>query len=175
MGGMIAQELTLRHPEQVERLVLGCTMPGGPKAKMASEEVSAPLRKGFEMMEKDPERTFEMVMPLLYPPEFIAAHPEMKALMVAAAKMMPPTDPKTPERAMLGIQQFNAYDRLGQIKCPVMIVHGEKDVLVPPENAALIKSKIPHAEVYLIPDAGHAFQAADPVGIHQRIVNWLKN
>jgi len=30
MGGMIAQELTLRHPEQVERLVLGCTTPGVP-------------------------------------------------------------------------------------------------------------------------------------------------
>jgi pimeloyl-ACP methyl ester carboxylesterase len=56
-----------------------------------------------------------------------------------------------------------------------MIVHGEADVLVPPQNAALMKAKIPHAEVYMIPNAGHAFQAVDPVGINQRIVNWLKN
>ena len=71
-----------------------------------------------------------------------------------------------------------AADSLGalaRVQCPVMIVHGEKDVLVPPQNAALIKSKIPHAVVYMVPNAGHAFQAADPVGIHQRIVKWLKN
>jgi len=76
---------------------------------------------------------------------------------------------------MAGIQQFNAYDRLGQIKCPVLIVHGDSDVLVPQANADLIKSKIPQAEMYIIPGAGHAFQAADPVGIHQRIVEWLSN
>jgi pimeloyl-ACP methyl ester carboxylesterase len=70
---------------------------------------------------------------------------------------------------------FNAYDRLEQINCPVMIVHGEADVLVPPENAAIIKSKLRQAEVVMIPGAGHAYQAADPVGIHQRIVNWLRN
>src|SRR5215469_6741211 len=149
-------------------------MPGGPKATMASEEVSAPLRKAFEMMEKDPERTFEMIMPVLYPPQFIAAHPELKNLMVSSAKMMPPTAAETPQRAMMGIQQFDAYERLGQIKCPVLIVHGEKDVLVHPENAALIKSKIPHAALYMVPDAGHAFQAADPAKIHERIVSWLK-
>jgi pimeloyl-ACP methyl ester carboxylesterase len=44
-----------------------------------------------------------------------------------------------------------------------------------PENANIIKSKIPQAELYIIPGAGHAFQAADPIGIHQKIVNWLRN
>src|SRR6266516_6351221 len=33
MGGMVAQELTLRHPERVGRLVLGCTYPGGPEGQ----------------------------------------------------------------------------------------------------------------------------------------------
>src|SRR5208282_373846 len=32
MGGMIAQELALRHPEKVQVLVLGCTTPGGSRA-----------------------------------------------------------------------------------------------------------------------------------------------
>jgi pimeloyl-ACP methyl ester carboxylesterase len=55
-----------------------------------------------------------------------------------------------------------------------MIVHGEADVLVPPENARIIKSRIPQAELYLIPGAGHAFQAIDPIGIHGRIVEFLR-
>ena len=116
-----------------------------------------------------------MLMPLLMPQEFVAEHPEIKQMMIAGAKMMPPTPPETADRAMAGFQTFNTYDRLGQIKCPVLIVHGDNDVLVPAENANIIKSKIPQAELYIIPGAGHAFQAADPVGIHQRIVEWLRN
>jgi 3-oxoadipate enol-lactonase len=75
---------------------------------------------------------------------------------------------------MAGLLTFNAYDRLGQIKCPVLIVHGDQDVLIPAENAQVIKSRIPQAELYLIPGAGHGFQAADPIGIHQRIIQFLK-
>jgi len=56
----------------------------------------------------------------------------------------------------------------------VLIVHGDKDILVPPGNAALIKEKIPQAEVFMIPGAGHNFAAADPVGICRYITDWLK-
>ena len=175
MGGMIAQELMLRHPEQVVKTVLACTMPGGPQTKMAGPEVIEMLMTGSKLMTTDPEKGFDIMMPALIPAEFLAAHPELKPMMVAGAKMMPPTPVETADRAMAGISTFNAYDRLAQIKCPVMIVHGDRDVLVPPENAQLIKSKIPHAEMYIIAGGGHAFQAVDPVGIHQRVVTWLKN
>jgi pimeloyl-ACP methyl ester carboxylesterase len=174
MGGMIAQELVLRHPEQVDRVVLGCTMPGGPNATMASEDVVGKLMEANKIMPIDPEKGFDILLPALMPEDFIAAHPEIKAMMVAGARMMPPTPPETADRAMAGIASFDAFDRLPQIRCPVLIVHGEEDVLVPPQNARLIKSMIPQAELYMIPGAGHAFQSVDPVGIHQKIVDWLK-
>ncbi len=174
MGGMIAQELTLRHPEQVVKVVLGCTTPGGPEAKMASQEVAMKLVEGTKMMASDPEQGLDIIMPLLYPEEFIKEHPEIKQMMMAAMKMIPPTPPDSIDRTIAGVMTFNALDRLGQIKCPVLIVHGDKDVLVPPENAHLIKARIPQAEMFMIPNAGHAFQAADLVGIHQRIVQFLK-
>jgi len=175
MGGMIAQELTLRHPEQVSKVVLGCTMAGGPTAKMASPEILEELMTAQKLMPTDANKAFDILLPVLMPAEFVAQHPEIKQIMVAGAKMTPPTPPETADRAFAGIQTFNAYDRLGQIKCPVVIVHGDKDVLVLPENANVIKSRIPQAEMYIIPGAGHAFQAADPVGIHQKIVEWLRN
>jgi pimeloyl-ACP methyl ester carboxylesterase len=175
MGGMIAQELTLRHPDQVIKVIFGCTTPGAPNGIMPSPDAVQTLIAGSKLMASDPEKGFDTILPLLAPPAFIAAHPEVRMMMIAGAKMFPPTPPETSDRAMIGIMHFNAYDRLPQIKCPVLIVHGDKDVLVPPENANLIKSKIPQAEMYVIPGAGHAFQAADPVGIHQKIVQWLKN
>jgi len=174
MGGMIAQELVLRHPERVAKVVLGCTLAGGPTAKMAGPEIVQQLTAGFKIMATDPGKAFDLIMPVVYPPEFVAAHPELKEMMVAGLAAVPATPAETVDRTMMGIMQFNAYDRLPQIKCPVLIVHGDKDILVPTENAHIIKSRIPHADLYIIPGAGHAFQAADPVGIHKRIVDWLK-
>ena len=175
MGGMIAQELALRHPEQVERLVLGCTMAGGATAKPTAPDVVERLMTGNALMASDPDRALDLILPILMPTEFIAAHPELKPMLTAAMAMEPRTPPAAIASQAAGIMQFNAYDRLPQIKCPVLIVHGDSDVLVPSENAAIIKSRLPQAEVIMIPGAGHAFQAADPVGIHQRIVSWLRN
>ncbi len=174
MGGMIAQELALRHPDQVEKLVLGCTTPGGPAARQASPDIVEKLIAGSTAMASDPEKGFDIIMPVLFPPEFIKEHAELKPMLLAAMAAVPRTPPETIAGQIAGIMMFNAYDRLAKIKCPVLIVHGDKDVLVPSENAAIIKSKIPQAEVYMIPGAGHAYQAVDPVGIHQRIVSWLK-
>jgi 3-oxoadipate enol-lactonase len=174
MGGMIAQELVLRHPEQVEKVVLGCTMAGGSAAVRASDEVYQKMGEAFATLGGNPELALDKMMPLLFPSEFIAQHPELKSMLLAGFKMAPPTPLESIERTTAAIADFDAYDRLAQIKCPVMIVHGEKDVLVPPENTSLIKSRIRNAEVFMIPNAGHSYGAADPVGIHQRIVNWLK-
>jgi pimeloyl-ACP methyl ester carboxylesterase len=175
MGGMIAQELALRHPEKVARLVLGCTTPGGAHGKMAAPEVLETLTGGTRLMATDPEKGFDTILPILYPPEFIATHPEIKQLMMAGMGMMAPTPPETVDRLMAGLPQFDTYDRLPQIKCPVLIVHGSQDILVPTANAAILKERLAQAEVFMIPGAGHAFQAVDPVGIHQRIATWLKS
>jgi pimeloyl-ACP methyl ester carboxylesterase len=175
MGGMIAQELVLRHPEQVEKVVLGCTMPGGSATIRASEEIYQKMNDALVTMAANPEQALDLMMPLLFPPEFTARHPELKSMMLAGFTMAPPTPPESIEWTRVGILAFDAYDRLAQIKCPVMIIHGEQDVLVPPQNASLIKDRIPHAEVLMISEAGHGYGAPDPVGIHQRIVNWLKS
>jgi 3-oxoadipate enol-lactonase len=175
MGGMIAQDLVLRHPEQVDKVVLGCTWAGGPAAVVAPTEVHEQLREAFVTMPGNPEQALDKLMPLLFPPEFICTHPELKSMILAGFKMAPPTPPESIERTRAAIEGFDAYDRIAQIKCPVLIVHGDKDVLVPPQNASLLKSRIPQAELFIIPGAGHSYAAVDPVGIHQKIVEWLKS
>jgi 3-oxoadipate enol-lactonase len=175
MGGMIAQELTLRHPDQVAKLVLGCTTPGGPNAVRGSDEALQDLVAASKLMSTDPDAAIEQLMPLLFTSEFLVAHPEIKQLMRLGLQMAPPTPPETADKVMAGLMAFNAHDRLHEIACPVMIVHGDQDIIVPPANAALIEGCIPHADLFMIPGAGHSYAASDPVGIHQRITGWLRN
>ncbi len=175
MGGMIAQELALRHPEQVHKLVLGCTMAGGKSAIHASEEVYQKLTEAFLGIAGNPQGAVETILPLLFPSEFIAQHPELKPMILAGFQMAPPTPPRSIELTRQAILQFDTWDRLSEIKCPVMIVHGEKDIIIPPQNAFVMKERIEHAEVLMIPEAGHSYGVIDPIGIHHRIVNWLKS
>src|SRR3984885_562186 len=91
MGGMIAQELTLRHPEQVSKVVLGCTMAGGTTAKMASPEILERLMTANKLMASNPDAGLDIILPLLYPEEFARAHPEIKQLMLMGMKMMAAT------------------------------------------------------------------------------------
>ncbi len=174
MGGMIAQELALRHPAQVEKAVLGCTIAGGPNSKLGTDPKLGVAVDGMKSFRSDPERAFDKFMPMLCPPEIWKARPELRGELLGALKSAPWTPPETFDRAMAGIMQFNAYDRLAQMKCPVLIVHGDKDIGVPVENAHILKSRIPHADLFIVPGAGHHLEAADPDLVLSRVTAWLK-
>lgn len=63
---------------------------------------------------------------------------------------------------------------LDQVVCPVAVVQGGKDTLVPPANAAFLLENLPHArrvELWLLPEAGHflPWENADTV---RRAIDW---
>ena len=125
-------------------------------------------------MAGDLDKGLDILISLGFPEEFLKTHPELKAELKKQRSVLPPTPPETADRTMKGIMSFNSYDRLPQIKCPVLIVHGDQDQLVPVENAQILKDRIPQAELYIVPGAGHMFLQIDPVGVHRRIVDFLK-
>lgn len=70
---------------------------------------------------------------------------------------------------------FDARDRLPQLRCPVLIVHGDQDIGTPVENAYILKEQIPHAELVIVPGAGHGLETAEPNWVSDRIAEWLRN
>ena len=50
---------------------------------------------------------------------------------------------------------FDAYDRIGAIGVPTLVVHSTADNVVDPRNAELLAERIPDARLELIPDRGH--------------------
>ncbi|HLH78093.1 MAG TPA: alpha/beta hydrolase [Candidatus Binataceae bacterium] len=175
MGGMIAQQLALDHPAQVKKLILGCTWCGGVHAVRPPEQVLMDLLAGTKLAASAPERALDILLPLLYPAPFLAAHPELKPMLLLALAAVPAITPEVAEKTLLSVAEFESYERLPQISCPVMIIHGDQDQVIPPANAQVLKQRLPQAELWIIPGAGHAFAGFDPVGIHQRIVAWLRS
>ena len=175
MGGMIAQELALRHPDQVIKAVFGCTTAGGASAQMENPGGGEPLRMAsFKLMATDPDRAYQELLPMLHPARLLAQRPELRHDMLDAVKTAPPTPEVTYSQHWDAIMGFNAYDRLPQLRIPVLIVHGDEDIGTPIENAHILKSRIPHAELLIAHGAGHGLETEEPNWVSDRIAAWLR-
>jgi 3-oxoadipate enol-lactonase len=175
MGGMIAQELALRHPHAVRSLVLGCTMCGGAHARLGEQAVIDTLLEVVQGMGRmDPQTWVDRQLPIIFTPEWIAANPGIRDMLVMLVPMLPPTPPETATRAMAGLFGFTTYDRLPQITAPTLIIHGDRDVIIPVENASILHQRIPGSQLHIVHGAGHGYPAQDPAGVHQLVTDFLR-
>jgi 3-oxoadipate enol-lactonase len=148
MGGMIAQELALRHPHRVLSLMLGCTSYGGLLARwpsLAHAPRTMPMGESAQMSRE------AALIPLLYspstPPELIQEDLRVRAQCGWTYRGF--------WGQFGGILMWNSYRRLPRITAPTLVVHGADDRLVPPENGRVVANRIPGARFELLPKAGH--------------------
>ncbi len=149
MGGMIAQELAIRHPQRVRSLVLGCTFASWRQGRAPSWGTKidlALMQLGFA----SPGR----IARVLVSAEWHAQDPgrivdwlrraEQTALRFATAQV-------------LAIARHHTLDRLSHIRAPTLVLTGTADRLVPPANSEVLVRSIPGAKLHLIHGAGHVF------------------
>ena len=160
MGGMIAQELTLRHPERVARLVLAASRPPNPAFQPPSLRSSA-------MMMRPPlpgqplRRYFQRLWAYSAAPGFAEAHPEVIDEIVEQTLERPTG------RAMLLAQAramsgWGHSDRLASIAAPTLVVHGTLDPLSPISNGRTIAGLIPGARFVELDGIGHLIPQEAP-------------
>ena len=166
MGGMIAQELTLRHPERVRSLILGCTAAGGPTAVQAEPEVAKMLMARGIMT---PEQAAEAAIPFIYDPG------TLRARIDEDLNVRRPWFPRAEAyiAQLQGILAWEGYSRLPQINVPTLVIHGENDRLVPVGNGKLIASRIPGAKLVLLPHASHIYPTDQTEASHRAILDFL--
>jgi pimeloyl-ACP methyl ester carboxylesterase len=165
MGGMIAQEFALQYPARVQSLILGCTASGGPhavRAEPAALEVL--MRQGMS-----PDEAAIAIRPFIYAP----ATPQklIDEDMAIRKKWYPTAEGRLAQ--WLGILSWEAYNRLSQITAPTLVIHGDSDRLVPPENGKLIAARIPGAKLVMLPGASHIFSTDQPVAAEQAVLKFL--
>jgi 3-oxoadipate enol-lactonase len=158
-GGMVAQELVLRHPDKVRRLVLACTSPGGEGG------ASYPFH---DIQHLEGEERARFLMPISdtrRDAAWAAANPARHEEFVRMASVTPPWADE-PGRAMGARRQLEAralhdtWDRLPQITRPVMIAAGKYDGVALPAAQERMAARIPGAELAWF-DGGHLFMVQD--------------
>lgn len=158
LGGFVAQELAIRHPALVRRLILASSSAGGRDATKATPEVTAIDEKTTLGL-----ATPQEFLPILFPPAALdignawiarlLAQPGgcCEAYTLAAGR----------RQVAAGRRWFKPSggdeQRLTMIRAPTLIAAGALDMDVPVANARLLHRRIRGSRLLIYADAGHAF------------------
>jgi 3-oxoadipate enol-lactonase len=153
MGGMVAQELALRHPHVVRTLVLGCTSPGSRSAARTDPAIVSRLTELF-LSGRVGEAMAEGYA--FNVSEAFARDPAGFERMKAIAAELPVALPVMLAQ-LQAIAGHDTLDRLGAIDVPVLVVHGIEDRILPVANAHLIAGAIAQARLEIFDGVGHLF------------------
>lgn len=167
-GGMVAQELALRHPELVRALVLCCTSAGG------AGGASYPLHELTDLPgEERMVRQLELA-DLRRTAEWRAANPERWQRLLEMARAGERGD-RNETGAALQLAARAGHDtwsRLHELRMPVLIAGGRHDGIAPVANQQALAERIPGADLQLF-DGGHLFMIQDKRA-NPAIVEWLQ-
>jgi 3-oxoadipate enol-lactonase len=156
-GGMVAQELALRVPQRVTRLVLCCTSTGGPGGS------SYPLHELEGLPEEERLTRSLGLMDSRWDRGWQTANPAIVDLMRArtAVGERDAAAMAGPRRQLEARAAHDTYARLPQLTMPTLVGAGRFDAIAPLANAEALAAQIPRATLQVF-DGGHAFLWQDP-------------
>ena len=157
-GGMVAQELAIRHPGRIRKLVLCCTSPGG------AGGASYPLHTLIGMDREAQARQMIPISDTRHDAPWQTANPDAFGAMMAFRTNDPWAD--EPRRAMgaelqlLAGKDLDTWDRLASITAPTLICGGLYDGIALPETPRRMADRIPDAQLRMF-EGGHMFLIQD--------------
>jgi pimeloyl-ACP methyl ester carboxylesterase len=165
MGGMIAQELALCYPERVRSLMLACTKSSGLFGKLPHFQYGPRTWRSRSREERE-----HSLRPLLYaqttPPGLFEEDVRVRCGCAWCYKGF--------LNQFAGILMWSAHRRLPRLDVPTLVVHGDQDHLVPPENGRMLAARIPGARFQLMRDAGHILITDQPEACIHAIQRFLR-
>ncbi|MDW8141007.1 MAG: alpha/beta hydrolase [Candidatus Bipolaricaulota bacterium] len=150
LGGFIAQQLALDHPESVNSLVLCSTSFGGSHMVLPKGEVLQFMAFGAG------KETFQYGLELAFSREYLQQNSHEIAQLTRPMRRNP--QPRYAYlRQLMAPLNFCSEERLSEIRCPTLILAGEDDPVVPAENSQRLAAKLPQAQLKIFPGTRHLF------------------
>ena len=166
LGGAVAQQLALDFPELVRSLVLVNTA-----ARFVSESWQQRLT-GVKRMASvylfGMDRVAEAVATRLFP------KPEQTQLRRETVERIRNNDLAAYRATLWAIVRFDVQARLGEIRCPTLVVAGEQDTTVPLASKRRLAQRIPRSRLEIIANSGHATPVDQPEAFNRVVMAFLE-
>lgn len=170
-GGMVAQELALRHRNKVERMVLGCTASGGaggasfPLHELEALAPEEQVRRAIRRTDKRRDDSWAMNNPDQYTKLF-------DGQLAAMTRHDDDQDQRQGAHEQLAARgRHDTWDRLPQLDIPVLVCGGKYDGQAEPAVVENLAARIPGAELAFF-EGGHMFAVQDPAA-HAAMIQFL--
>ena len=166
MGGMVGQELSLRHPGLVRALVLANTTSGYPAEAQAgwAQRIAGIEQGGLEaIVDGALQRWFHAGFHAQQPQT--VAHWRARVLACDAAGYI---------ACCHAIAGLDTTARLPGIAVPALVIAGALDQGTPPEMARVIGQGIPGAHLVVLPEASHLSVLEQPLAFRSAVDDWLQ-
>ena len=154
MGGMVAQEVVLKEPQLVRKIILAGTGPAGGEGISAVTGVTFyDMLRGF-FTGQDPKQYLFFA----HTPNGIDAG---KAFLARLNERSENRDKKISVAAFLAqLEAIRAWGRkepenLSLVQNPVFVVNGDSDRMVPSKNSEELVRRLPNSKLLIYPDSGH--------------------
>jgi len=158
MGGMIAQELALAHPDRVRTLILGCTNFGGTTQILPAPGV---YQRAFIIAGKGAEQATRDILSVNLRPDFMKKHSDVVEELVRYG-LAHRVKKHVLAAQIAAVSGHDTASRLSAITAPTFILAGDADELIPPQNSIEIAGRIPQAQITFLPGVGHMFWVEAP-------------
>jgi pimeloyl-ACP methyl ester carboxylesterase len=167
MGALIAEEVALRHSGKVNKLVLyaahcnASLFPPAPEVLQKLTDTSG-----------TPEERGMRFISVVFPLGWLQSHGErIKEVFYRPMGNLPP---ETMVKQSMAIGAWKGCcDRLGEIDSPTLVIAGADDVMVPPQNARYLASKVPNAQLVLSENGGHGLMFQYPDKFSEKMISFL--
>jgi len=169
MGTNIAQELALRYPKIVNKLVLYAADCGGKEAiKSAFDTINA-LIDASVFKEKKVKR----VLRELFQHKWLKKNMDSRKYMPYARKRTPDINIR---RQWEAIESWRGtYTRLHKITAPTLLVTGDHDMATPSANSLILAQRIPDSHFVQIKNGGHGVMYQYPKQFSRIVLYFLKS
>ncbi len=171
MGGAIAQELAIHHPNRVTCLALISTWP---RFNNYAKVVYRNLKK--LRVTSNPDTFMELLQLWIFAPPFYEKNlDELRSAQRASASDDHPQTRAGFEGQLDACIDHNTVDRLNQIKIPTLITIGLKDIFTPPEFSEILHREIKGSRMVAFPDGGHVHHWEDLDRFNKLTIDFFLN
>jgi 3-oxoadipate enol-lactonase len=167
LGGMISQRFVVEQPDRVLSLSLvSTTSHNGRRATALARLMVTLAENGFDAVLADPQLREQAEATVR------EAFPQGTPLWMLRRGMEKPNLARA--NAWRACIDFSVKDRLGEIRCPTLVVHGTADMLIPFRAGELVASAIQGAKWIAEDGAGHSLPQERAESFTRALVDFLR-
>ena len=165
VGGMIAQQIAIRHPSLIERLILINTA-----SRFSQNAQNLMIERANSVAANGMQHLVQPTIERWFNADFRKHRPD---IVESCRRHLSQIDPETHGRMWRAIARHNTYSDIVKLQQPTLVLVGEDDTSTTPSMAREIADAIPHAQLRVLSGASHLSPIETPNAVNNEIREFL--